>query len=75
MDIFHDVVLSQKAAQAVQGMPSNLRDRFIKALKQADKVSDLPDDYKNYLNNGYKPDKVMPTLEQALKSVVIEWEN
>jgi hypothetical protein len=26
-------------------------------------------------NQEAKPDKVMPTLEQALEGVVIEWEN
>ena len=27
------------------------------------------------ITDGKEPDKVMPTLEQALEGVVIEWEN
>lgn len=58
MNLFTDPDLSRKAAQAVQRMPFELRERFIAALEQAKNVSDLPPTYRSYLNNGYKPDKV-----------------
>jgi len=75
MNLTTDPDLSRQAAQAVQGMPFDLRVRFVEALEKAKTVSDLPKAFRSYLVNGYKPDKVTPTLEQALKGVVIEWEN
>ena len=56
-------------------MPFTLRERFITALERAKTKSDLSPGFRSYLNNGYKPDKVMPTSEQSLKGAVIEWEN
>lgn len=75
MNIILDPQLSQKAARAVQGMPWRLRDKFVKALEDAKSVDELTDEYKDFLANGYKPDKVLPTLEEALKQVKIEWED
>jgi hypothetical protein len=61
MNLFTDPELSRKAAKAVQGMPFELRERFIATLEQAKSIDDLPRTYRSYLNNGYKPDKVMDT--------------
>jgi hypothetical protein len=51
--------LSRKAARAVQHMPFALRERFITALERAKTESDLSPGFRSYLNNGYKPDKVV----------------
>jgi hypothetical protein len=75
MNIATDPQLSRQAAQAVQGMPAELRVRFVNALEKAKSKSDLSKDFQDYLANGYKPDKVMPTLEEALKQVIIEWKD
>jgi hypothetical protein len=75
MNIATDPQLSRQAAQAVQGMPAELRVRFVNALEKAKSKSDLSKDFQDYLVNGYKPDKVMPTLEEALKQVIIEWKD
>lgn len=75
MDIFANPDVSRKAAMAVQGMPLELRERFIRYLQEAEKIEDLPAEYRNYYRNGYKPDKVLPPLEKALMDVIIEWNN
>jgi hypothetical protein len=75
MNLTNNPDLSHKAAQAVQGMPFELREQFIAALKKAESISALPKTFQSYLANGYKPDKVVTTLEEALKGVIIEWEN
>lgn len=75
MNLTSNPDLSRKAAQAVQGMPFDLREKFVRALEKAESISALPKTFQSYLANGYKPDKVTLTLEQALKGVVIEWEN
>lgn len=75
MDLFNDPIVSRKAAMAVQNMPLELRERFTAALMRADRVEDLPAEYRNYYRNGYKPDKVLPPLEKALMDVIIEWNN
>lgn len=75
MDLFNDPIVSRKAALAVQNMPLELRERFIRYLQEAEKIEDLPAEYRNYYKNGYKPDKVLPPLEKALMDVIIEWNN
>ncbi len=61
MNLLTDPNLSRKAAQAVQGMPFDLRERFIAVLERANSVSDLSPTFRSYLNNGYKPGKVIVT--------------
>lgn len=73
MNLLTDPKISRKAAQAVQGMPFDLREQFVAALEKAKSISALPKTFQAYLANGYKPDKVLPTLEEALKQVKIEW--
>lgn len=73
MNILNDPVVSRKAAMAVQGMPIELRERFIRYLEEVERIEDLPAEYRNYYKNGYKPDKVLPPLEKALMDVIIEW--
>lgn len=75
MNLTNNPDLSHKAAQAVQGMPFDLRLQFVAALEKAESISALPKAFQSYLSNGYKPDKVVTTLEEALKGVIIEWEN
>jgi hypothetical protein len=73
VNILNDPVVSRKAAMAVQGMPIELRERFIRYLEEVERIEDLPAEYRNYYKNGYKPDKVLPPLEKALMDVIIEW--
>jgi hypothetical protein len=75
MNLTSNPDISHKAAKAVQGMPFELREQFVAALEKAESISALPKAFQSYLSNGYKPDKVVTTLEEALKGVVIEWEN
>ena len=75
MNLLKDPNVSRKAAQAVQGMPFDLRLQFVAALEKAESISALSKTFQSYLTNGYKPDKVVTTLEEALKGVIIEWEN
>ena len=75
MNLTSNPDLSHKAAKAVQGMPFELREQFVAALEKAESISALSKTFQSYLTNGYKPDKVVTTLEEALKGVVIEWEN
>ena len=75
MNLTSNPDLSHKAAKAVQGMPFDLRLQFVAALEKAESISALSKAFQSYLANGYKPDKVVTTLEEALKGVVIEWEN
>jgi hypothetical protein len=75
MNLTSNPDLSRKAAQAVQGMPFDLREQFVAALEKAESIFALSKAFQSYLANGYKPDKVVTTLEEALKGVVIEWEN
>jgi hypothetical protein len=75
MNLTSNPDISRKAAQAVQGMPFDLREQFIAALEKAESISALSKTFQSYLTNGYKPDKVVTTLEEALKGVIIEWEN
>jgi hypothetical protein len=75
MNLTSNPDISRKAAQAVQGMPFDLREQFVAALEKAESISALSKTFQSYLTNGYKPDKVVTTLEEALKGVVIEWEN
>lgn len=75
MNLLANVDISRKAAKAVQGMPWELRQQFIAALEKAESTSALSKTFQSYLTNGYKPDKVVTTLEEALKGVIIEWEN
>jgi hypothetical protein len=73
MDILSDPEVSRKAALAVQRMPIELRETFLRYLQEAERIEDLPAEYRNYYKNGYKPDKVLPPLEKALMDVIIEW--
>ena len=75
MNLTSNPDISHKAAKAVQGMPFDLREQFVAALEKAESISALSKTFQSYLTNGYKPDKVVTTLEEALKGVVIEWEN
>lgn len=75
MNLTSNPDISHKAAKAVQGMPFELREQFVAALEKAESISALSKTFQSYLSNGYKPDKVVTTLEEALKGVVIEWEN
>jgi hypothetical protein len=75
MNLLKNPDISHKAAQAVQGMPFDLRLQFVAALEKAESISALSKTFQSYLTNGYKPDKVVTTLEEALKGVIIEWEN
>jgi hypothetical protein len=75
MNLTSNPDLSHKAAKAVQGMPFDLRLQFVAALEKAESISALSKTFQSYLSNGYKPDKVVTTLEEALKGVIIEWEN
>ena len=75
MNILEEPDLSHKAANAVQMMPYELKERFVNALLEAKSVADLTPEYKDYLANGYKPAKVLSALEEALGDVVMEWEN
>lgn len=75
MNLTSNPDISRQAAQAVQGMPWELREQFVAALEKAESISALSKTFQSYLSNGYKPDKVVTTLEEALKGVIIEWEN
>ena len=75
MNLLTNPDISRKAAQAVQGMPFELREQFVEALKKAESISALSKKFQSYLANGYKPDKVVTTLEEALKGVIIEWKD
>jgi hypothetical protein len=75
MNLTSNPDISRQAAQAVQGMPFDLRLQFVAALEKAESISALSKTFQSYLTNGYKPDKVVTTLEEALKGVIIEWEN
>jgi len=81
-----DGKLSRKAAVAVQGMWHYDKIKFIAAVDAADTESDLAPLYLDWLNGGYKidwasdekpiePAEVEPTLEEALKNIIIEWKN
>lgn len=59
----HEPDLSRRMAMAVQGMTPELRKRFIEACKRASSEADLPPAYRSYLKKGYKPDKVISTLQ------------
>lgn len=68
--------MSRKAAQAVQTVPGELQWDFVMALGRADSISDLSEQYKDWLLNGYKEsksDKVMASIEEALLLSPIEW--
>ncbi len=82
-----DGKLSRKAAVAVQDMWFYDKMKFIAAVEAAGTEENLDSFYLNWLNGGYKktwaydekpvePAKeVEPTLEEALKNIIIEWEN
>jgi hypothetical protein len=47
---------SRRAAVVIQGMPPQVRFKFVEALEKATKIGDLPEPYKGYMKNGYKAD-------------------
>ena len=55
--------LSRRMARVVQTMSINLKTRFIEAVKLASSEDQILEPYRSYLKNGYKPDKVMSTLQ------------
>jgi hypothetical protein len=62
MNIF-EVGLSRRMAKVVQNMPLEVRNRFIEAVKLASSEDQILEPYRSYLKNGYKPDKVISTLQ------------
>ncbi len=73
MKLLDDPEISRRAAQAVQNMPIAERIRFIKALEEAKKVSDLAPKYQDYLTNGYKTDKVSMPDDDLWDNLEFEW--
>jgi hypothetical protein len=62
MNIF-EVELSRRMAKVVQNMPLEVRNRFIEVVKLASSEDQILEPYRSYLKNGYKPDKVISTLQ------------
>jgi len=50
-------------ARVVQTMDLDLKARFIEAVKMASSEDQILEPYRSYLKNGYKPDKVISTLQ------------
>jgi hypothetical protein len=55
--------LSRRMARVVQTMDLDLKARFIEAVKMASSEDQILEPYRSYLKNGYKPDKVISTLQ------------
>jgi hypothetical protein len=55
--------LSRRMARVVQTMDLDLKARFIEAVKMASSEDQIFEPYRSYLKNGYKPDKVISTLQ------------
>ena len=82
MNILKNPNVSRKGALAIQNMPLDIANKFIRALENAKTVSDLSPQYQDWLKNGYSnpvSDKVSKsierTLHQALQEIHIEWED
>lgn len=55
--------LSRRMARVVQMMPLQVKYRFIEAVQLASSEDQILEPYRSYLKNGYKPDKVISTLQ------------
>jgi hypothetical protein len=55
--------LSRRMAKVVQPMPIEVKYRFIEAVELASSEDQILEPYRSYLKKGYKPDKVISTLQ------------
>jgi len=62
MNIF-EPALSRRMARIVQNMPPEIKYRFIDAVEMASSEDQILEPYRSYLKKGYKPDKVISTLQ------------
>lgn len=55
--------LSRRMARIVQNMPPEVKYPFIDAVQLASSEDQILEPYRSYLRSGYKPDKVISTLQ------------
>lgn len=59
----YEPAISRRMAKIVQNMPPEVKYRFIDAVEMASGEDQILEPYRSYLKNGYKPDKVISTLQ------------